>query len=147
MQTIILLMACMIPTAFVGLVAGPTILSWMGAEGDLLRDAVIFANYTFWGIVFMEMVPCLDNVARAAGRPEYTLLANVANVIVLALVEPALVLGIGPIAPMGVHGAGWAAPVRHRGGERHRRPGPRSTPEDAPASSVQIWIARFSAPR
>lgn len=108
-QTALLLMLTSIPTALSGLVAGRWLLSLMGARGELLQEAVSYLQVSMCGLFFLEMVPCMDNVARAAGYPRYTMIANTANVVAVALLEPFLVMGVGPIGPMGVRGAGFAS--------------------------------------
>ena len=111
MQTTALLFIGSIPTALIGLLAGPRLLVWLGAQGELLQATQEYVTIIFWGLYFMEMVPCLDNVIRAAGHPKYTLLANAVNVVVMAVLEPLLVFGVGPIAPLGIKGAAWAAVI------------------------------------
>ena len=108
-QTALLLGFTAIPTAVLGLVGAPWLLSVMGPRGQLLREATSYLRVSMWGLIFLEMVPCMDNVVRAAGYPRYTMIANTANVVAMALLEPFLVMGVGPIGPMGVRGAGLAS--------------------------------------
>lgn len=108
MQTLLLVFAIVLPLSVVGLLFAPTFLRWMGAEGALLSDAVAYCRVIFAGLLFMEMLPTMNGVIRGAGHPEYTLRSNVANVGVMALAEPLLVLGLGPVPALGVAGAGWA---------------------------------------
>jgi putative MATE family efflux protein len=108
-QTAWLLILTLIPTAAIGLVAGPWLLGLMGARGELLQEATSYLQVSMWGLFFLEMVPCMDNVIRAAGYPRYTMIANIAYVAAMAVAEPLLVMGFGPIGPLGVRGAGLAA--------------------------------------
>jgi putative MATE family efflux protein len=107
-QTLLLLLVCSLPIAILGLTLGKTLLYWMGARGDVAQGALIYLRMMMWGLIAMELIPCLDNVIRGAGHPEVTVRFNVITVAVTAIVEPVLVLGLGPFAPLGIYGAGWA---------------------------------------
>lgn len=108
-QTLMLLFLASLPIALLGLGLGRTLLSWMGARGEVAEGALVYLRMMMWGLVAMELIPCLDNVIRGAGHPEVTVRFNLITVAVTAIVEPALVLGWGPFAPLAVRGAGWAS--------------------------------------
>jgi len=108
MQTILLIFAFILPLCILGQLMGNTFLGWMGAEGALREEALAYLRIIFGGLVFMEMLPTLNGVIRGAGHPEYTLRINIVNVVMMLLLEPILVLGLGPLPAMGVRGAAWA---------------------------------------
>ena len=110
-QVILLIVAFVVPLAIIGQLMGPTFLRWMGAKGELLESAVDYVRIIFGGLLFMEMLPTMNGVIRAAGHPEYTLRINIVNIAVMVLVASVLVPGLGPFPALGVRGAGWAAVV------------------------------------
>jgi len=109
MQTILLIILFAIPLVVVGELMGRTFLVWMGAEGTLLEEAVVYLRIIFAGLFFMECLPTLSAVIRGAGHPEYTLRINIASIIAMMLLEPLLVFGLGPIPRLGVQGAALAS--------------------------------------
>ena len=109
MQTILLLLLIVTAITTVGQLFLPTFLMWMGAHGEVFDGAKAYLRIVFGGLLFMEMLPTMNGVIRGAGHPEYTLRINLVYVAVMMLLEPILVLGLGPFEPLGVRGAAWAA--------------------------------------
>lgn len=105
MQVALLITFFVSLSALIGLTLGGTFLRWMGAQGEVWRDALAYARIVFFGLFFMEMLPSLSGVIRGAGRPEYTLRINLVNAVTMMILEPLLVLGWGPIPALGVRGA------------------------------------------
>ena len=100
MQTLLLLAGLTIAIGAVGVVAGRTMLSWMGATGGLLDSSYAYLRAIMWGLLAMEALPCIDNIVRGAGHPEYTLAANLVTVLVM--------LGLCAAAGAGRRAAAWA---------------------------------------
>lgn len=113
MQAILLLLAFIVPLMIIGQVFGGIFLRWMGAEGDLWRDAVAYLRIVFFGLIFIEMLPTMNGVIRGAGHPEYTLAIQVAHSLMFLVLEPMLIFGWGPFPQMGVRGAALASVISH----------------------------------
>jgi len=111
MQTLLLVVLFVVPLGLIGLAFGGVFLRWMGASGALHADALSYLRIILSGLLFMEMLPTMSGVMRAAGHPEYTLRINAVFVVVMTILEAALVLGWGPFAAMGVRAAGWASVI------------------------------------
>jgi putative MATE family efflux protein len=109
MQAVLLIVFFVVPLAILGQVMAPTFLRWMGAKEKVLQDATAYLRIIFGGLLFMETLPSMNGVIRGAGYPEYTLRINVVSIVVTALVEALLVLGLGPFPALGVRAAGWAS--------------------------------------
>lgn len=116
MQSILLLFLIVVPISLIGQVFCPVFLRWMGARGEVARGAVAYLRIILGGLFFMECLPSMNGVMRSAGHPEYTLRINLVNLVVLSVVEPIVVLGLGPIPPMGVRGAAIASVAGTIGG-------------------------------
>jgi putative MATE family efflux protein len=113
MQTILLLLAIIVPLMVLGQVFGAVFLRWMGADNELLRDALAYLRIIFVGLLFMEMLPTMNGVIRGAGHPEYTLAIQVSYAVVLIVLEPVLIFGLGPFPEMGIRGAALASVISH----------------------------------
>lgn len=109
LQTLLLVAAFVAPLALVGLAFGHVFLGWMGARDQLLVDAAAYLRIIMPGLFFMETLPTMNGVIRGAGHPEQTLRINIVSTGIMTLLEPALVLGWGPIPALGVRGDAWAA--------------------------------------
>jgi putative MATE family efflux protein len=101
MQTILLILLFIAPISVLGEVLGNVFLGWLGAKDALLADALTYLRVIFWGLFFMECLPTLNGVIRAAGHPEQTLLINTCRSLTLVILGPLL------IPRLGVLGAGW----------------------------------------
>ncbi|MGI6367224.1 MAG: MATE family efflux transporter [Anaerolineae bacterium] len=108
MQLIMLIALFTLPITAIGIALGPALLRLMGAKGAILESAVGFLRIVFAGLFFVECLPTMSGVIKGAGRPEYTLRINLLSLVVVALLEPVLVLGLGPFQPMGIRGAALA---------------------------------------
>jgi len=109
MQVLLLIALFSIPLSIIGQLMTPTILGWMGASEQVLLLATQFLRIIWWGLFFLECLPTMSGVIKGAGRPEYTLRVNLINLVVLAVSEPVLVLGLGPFPAMGIRGAALAS--------------------------------------
>jgi putative MATE family efflux protein len=109
MQTLLLVLAAVLPLAALGLLMGRTFLGWMGASGEVLEEAVQFVTVIFWGLVFMEVLPTMNAVIKGAGHPQATLRISIVHILIWLTLEPLLVRGVGPLPAMGVRGSAWAA--------------------------------------
>jgi putative MATE family efflux protein len=107
MQTLLLLAALTIVIGLAAIAIGRTLLGWMGATGGLLDASYGYLRAIMWGLLAMEALPCVDNIVRGAGHPEYTLAANLVTVLVTLACVPLLVLGNGRLPGLGAAGAGW----------------------------------------
>ncbi len=111
MQTLLLVLAGLVPLIVLGLTLGRTFLGWMGATGAVLDEAIQFTTIIFAGLVFMEVLPTMNAVIKGAGHPEATLRISSIQIVTHMILEPLLVLGIGPFPALGVRGSALAAVV------------------------------------
>jgi len=109
MQVILLIALLTIPIMIIGQTLTPAILRVMGASPQVEESATAFLRIIWWGLFFMECLPTMSGVIKGAGRPEYTLRINLVNLVLVAVLEPVLVLGLGPFPAMGIRGAALAS--------------------------------------
>ncbi len=111
MQVILLIALLTIPLMIIGQTLTPAILRLMGASPQVEESATAFLRIIWWGLFFMECLPTMSGVIKGAGRPEYTLRINLVNLVLVAVLEPVFVLGLGPFPAMGIQGAALASVV------------------------------------
>ena len=77
------------------------------------RDAVLDLGVQWFGVIcvgllFMEMLPSMNQALYGAGSPDKAFRANLAASVGLMVFEPLLVLGWGPVPSLGIRGAALA---------------------------------------
>ncbi len=73
-QCMLLLLVMVSICSVIGLLGAETFLGWMGYEGAVLEEAIIYSKVVFSGLLVLEMLPSMNGVILAAGRPLYTML-------------------------------------------------------------------------
>src|SRR3954464_13657920 len=89
------------------LLAAPFSLGWMGARGEMLIDALSYANVAFGGAVCITVLNLLGNAVRGTGNMSLHAGVLVGCVIAHIALSPLLIFGYGPIPALGPAGAGW----------------------------------------
>jgi putative MATE family efflux protein len=89
------------------LLAAPFIFGWMGGRGEMLIDALSYANVAFGGAVCITVLNLLGNAVRGTGNMSLHAGVLVGCVIAHIALTPALIFGYGPFPALGPSGAGW----------------------------------------
>jgi putative MATE family efflux protein len=89
------------------LLAAPFIFGWMGGRGEMLIDALSYANVAFGGAVCITVLNLLGNAVRGTGNMSLHAGVLVGCVIAHIALTPVLIFGYGPIPALGPSGAGW----------------------------------------
>lgn len=86
----------------------PHLFVLMGAKGEVLSG--ILGYMRFWCLSFPFLVTsmALNAVFRAGGRSGVAATAMLGQALLNIALDPVLIFGIGPLAPMGMEGAGLA---------------------------------------
>jgi putative MATE family efflux protein len=104
-QAVLLSFGLSLLLAVLGLVTMRPMLQILGAGPDVLPLGLEFLRVTYLGMWAIVMVPIVNSLFRGAGDANIALgvlaLANALNIII----EPAMVLGWGPIPRLGITGA------------------------------------------
>ncbi len=92
-------------SAYVGRFA---LLNLLGATGELFQPTLEYVSIIFWSVPFTFLFFAFRAALRGVGdtvRPMYLVIgSNVVNLIL----DPLLILGLGPFPALGVAGAAWA---------------------------------------
>src|SRR4029078_5529484 len=89
------------------LLTAPFIFGWMGGRGEMLSDALAYANVALGGAVCITLLNLLGNAVRGTGNMSLHASVLVGCVIAHIAMSPALIFGFGPIPALGPAGAGW----------------------------------------
>lgn len=89
------------------LLAGPLIFYAMGGRGEMLEDALSYANVALGGAVAITVMNLLCNAVRGTGNMSLPAGLLAGCVIVHIALSPVLIFGWGPFPALGPAGAGW----------------------------------------
>ncbi len=99
-----------VPLAIVGYVLAPSMLELLNA-GEALDEATSYFRVRSVGLPLVYAYMVLDAAFRATGVTRPVLKATAAAVMVNLVLDPVLILGLGPAPRMEVAGAAWASVV------------------------------------
>jgi putative MATE family efflux protein len=91
--------------------AGPILYAGMGGTGGALAAALGYSNAIFAGAVFLWLLNAQASILRGVGNMLLPAGVLTGGVLVLLVVSPALIFGVGPVPALGVQGAGLALVV------------------------------------
>src|SRR3954464_782988 len=89
------------------LLAAPFIFGWMGGRGEMLIDALSYANVAFGGAACISVLNLLGNAVRGTGNMSLHAGVLVGCVIAHIALSPLLIFGYGLFPALGAAGAGW----------------------------------------
>jgi putative MATE family efflux protein len=94
--------------SMIALVGGPPLYRAMGGTGEALSAALTYSNIVFAGAVLLWFFNALASVVRATGNMTVPAAITCGGALVLPLVSPCLIFGLGPFPRLGVAGGGIA---------------------------------------
>jgi putative MATE family efflux protein len=107
-QTILLGVVVSLVLAVVGNLLARPILVLLGAEPDVLPLAMAYLRITLSGLFTMVLIFVINGMLRGAGEAQIAMRALFLSAAVTIVVEPVLLLGLGPIPALGISGSAWA---------------------------------------
>ena len=107
-QTELLILMVSVFLGGLGFLSAPTLLRFMGAEGEMLTEAVRYARVIFVGLWAMELLPSMGAILRGAGSAEWAFRVSLVSTVVILLLQPLLTLGWGPLPTLGPAGTAGA---------------------------------------
>ncbi len=96
-------------SAAAGILAAEWILRSLGTPEEVLQLAESYLKITFLGLPVMFMHFLVSAVLRGMGDTKTPLYFMVVGVTLNAILDPLMIIGIGPFPPMGLNGAAWAS--------------------------------------
>ncbi len=107
-QTMISMLLISVVISVVGYFISEPILHWMGAEPEVLPDAVSYLHVSFLGMVFMFIYFVYQSLMRGVGNVKTPFFVVLMTVLLNLVLDPLFILGWGPIPAFGVTGAALA---------------------------------------
>jgi len=107
-QSLVLFLLIVGSTGLAGFIFARPLLRLLGVGEDVIPLALSYARIIFAGLLAMDMLPTVSGLLNASGSPERSLQANIIAAIIIILLEPLLVFGLGPFPQLGIRGAGMA---------------------------------------
>ena len=84
------------------------LLRLLGATGPLYQPTLDYVSIIFWTVPFTFVFIAYSSVMRGAGETVRPMYVTIGTIILNMVLDPLLILGIGPFPAMGVAGAAWA---------------------------------------
>jgi len=109
-----LAIAAIFSTVF--LLGAPFLFRWMGGQGEMLADALAYANVALGGAVVICVSNLLGNAVRGTGNMSLPAFVLVGCVVAHIALAPVLIFGLGPVPALGPAGAGWGLVIPFAGG-------------------------------
>jgi putative MATE family efflux protein len=107
-QTLIMVFVVSVVLSTVGFMYSEPIMQFMGAEPNVLPDAVRFLQYTFVGFVFVFAFFVYQSLMRGLGVVQMPMYIVGVTVLLNFILDPLFIFGYGPVPALGVAGAAMA---------------------------------------
>jgi len=107
-QTMLFIFVIALFITSIGWFIAEPILSFMGAESDVLPDATRYLQFTFLGYIFVFGFFAYQSLMRGLGIVKFPMYIVLGTVILNLILDPLFIFGWGPIPGFGVSGAALA---------------------------------------
>ena len=107
-QTVTLALLVSTLLAVIAFLARFLLLRLLGATGPLYQPTLDYVSIIFWSVPFTFLFLAYSSVMRGAGDTVRPMYVTVGSILLNIVLDPLLILGIGPFPALGVAGAAWA---------------------------------------
>ena len=107
-QTILLGLIVSLVLAGVGLIVAKPLLILLGADAEVLPMGLAYLRVSLGGVFTLVLVFIINAMLRGAGEARLAMQVLILSTAVTVVLEPVLIFGWGPLAPLGVAGSAWA---------------------------------------
>lgn len=107
-QTLLMVVAVSVVISAVGFLGSEPLMKFMGAEPNVLPDAVSFTRYTFAGFIFVFAFYVYQSLMRGLGVVQIPMYIVLLTVLLNLALDPLFMFGWWIIPPLGVAGAAMA---------------------------------------
>jgi putative MATE family efflux protein len=107
-QTIILALGAALVLGGVGLVVARPLLILLGADATVLPLGLAYLRVALGGVFTLVLSFVINAMLRGAGEARLSMRILTLSTATTVLLEPVLILGLGPLPPWGVLGSAWA---------------------------------------
>lgn len=110
-QTLLMVGAMALSFALVGASTTSLALRLIGVEPEIGGLATEYLSIRYLGMVPMFAFMAAQAMLQAVGEVRFAMHVQICSLILNALLDPVLIFGFGPLAPLGVAGAAWATVI------------------------------------
>lgn len=107
-QTVTLAVLVSTLLAVIAFAARFLLLRLLGASGPLYEPTLEYVSIIFWSVPFTFIFLAYSSVMRGAGDTVRPMYVTVGSIVLNMVLDPLLILGVGPFPALGVAGAAWA---------------------------------------
>lgn len=107
-NSLLLLSTAAIIVTLIGLTFSEKILVLMNTPQEILGYATDYLNIFFLGLIFMFGYNVISSILSGLGDSKTPLKFLIISTVTNLILDPILILGIGPLPEMGIKGAAWA---------------------------------------
>jgi len=107
-QTLLMITAAALLISAAGYIFTPSLISFTGAEAEVIPGAVSYLRVSFAGLIFLFAFFVFQSLLRGAGEVKLPMLIVFVTVILNFAVDPLFIMGWGPVPSYGVAGAALA---------------------------------------
>jgi putative MATE family efflux protein len=107
-QTILLGLGTALLLSGLGLALTRPLLTLLGAGAKVLPLGLAYLQVALVGVSTLVLSFVINSMLRGAGEARWSMRVLVLSTATTVLLEPVLILGLGPLPPLGVVGSAWA---------------------------------------
>jgi putative MATE family efflux protein len=107
-QTILLGFGASLLLSGLSLAVARPLLILLGAGADVLPLALAYLQVALAGVFTLVLSFVINSMLRGAGDARWSMRVLILSTVTTVLLEPVLILGLGPVPPLGVVGSAWA---------------------------------------
>ncbi|MFH1714103.1 MAG: MATE family efflux transporter [Candidatus Nealsonbacteria bacterium] len=108
-QTLLMIFVISLFLSFIGFIAAPYLIKFMGAEPSVFADAVSYLKISFIGIIFLFTFFVFQFLMRGIGNVKLPMFIVLGTVLLNLILDPLFIFGYKWIPAMGVSGAALAS--------------------------------------
>ena len=107
-QTILLGLGASLLLSGLGLAVAQPLLLLLGADAEVLPLGLAYLRVALVGVFTLIVSFVINSMLRGAGQARWSMRVLLLSTITTVLLEPVLILGLGPLPALGVVGSAWA---------------------------------------
>ncbi len=107
-QTYLMMTIVSVVLSLVGIFFSPIVVTLMGAEQAVMKDAVSYMQISFFGMIFTFTYFAFQSLMRGVGDVKTPMYIVFFTVLLNLVLDPLFIFGYGAVPPMGVTGAALA---------------------------------------
>jgi putative MATE family efflux protein len=107
-QTLLLGLGASLLLGGLGLAVAQPLLILLGADAEVLPLGLAYLRVALGGVFTLVLSFIINSMLRGAGEARWSMRVLIVSTATTVLLEPLLILGLGPLPPLGVVGSAWA---------------------------------------